>query len=541
MSSTGAPFPKRHRLRFYRSKTGCLTCRRRRKKCDESVPCNACVSRELECVWPEIQLNRDTAGILSNSPSSSPSTGPNPPRSLHNCAIADQEASELTNEDLALISRAKSNSSLNTDGLVTSNALTPPTLPGKVASWQLRTLSASPFRPEAMPPTSQLILHYYLQEGAAKLSPKPMQSNPFITQVLPRAACDETLMHAVLALGGALLDLKYDKSNPILQTAWGHYAQVLGDLRHTFQNLSTNPCRQYLRLLLILVILAHAEAISGNSQGSIFSHLRASRQLMLKFISEGRDKGTAGDKAIEGFVLELYAYLALVANITPYALDDQRTIPLDPVLLSLGFLQDYEDFGAVLSCGPSLFEKIATISVLARQRLSEDATMGQCSIESIQMYQGLLQELLCWTSPPPSSDTENYVVAHRCTGETYRYSLLVYLKSSMYGASVKDNPEILLEIQGHINIVWQFLPTVLASPFGSIILWPSMILGSCLTNPAQRNDLCSFLRAPRWHLRVTEACITMLKLLWEDPDDRAYGPFGLYLVMKKHGINFCMV
>lgn len=262
---------------------------------------------------------------------------------------------------------------------------------------------------------------------------------------------------------------------------------------------------------------------------------------MLKFISDGRDKGNTDDKAIECFVLELYTYLALVSNITPYALDEHRTIPLDSVLLSLGFLQDYKDFGTVLSCGPSLFEKIPTMAVFARQRLSEDSTTGQSSIESMQVYQKLLQELLQWTSPQPTSDTETYAVAHRFAGEMYRYSLLVYLKSSMYGASVKNNPEILLEIQDHINVVWDFLPAVLASPFGSVALWPSMILGSCLTNVGQRNDLCSYLRSPRWHLGATEACMTILKLLWEDPDHRAYGPFGLYLIMKKHGINFCMV
>ncbi|KAL6245741.1 hypothetical protein RBB50_006894 [Rhinocladiella similis] len=348
-------------------------------------------------------------------------------------------------------------------------------------------------------------------------------------------------MNAVLALGGTLLELNYDQSNPILQTAWGHYAKVLGDLRRTFQDLSAHPCQRYLRVLLVLLILAHAEAISGNLQGSTFSHLRACHQLMLRFTLDGRDKRTADDLAIEGFVLELYAYLALVANITPYALDDGRTIPLDPILLSLGFLQDYKDFGALLSCGLSLFEKIPIISVFARQRLSEEAATGECSIDSMQMYHSLLQQLLHWNSPPPSSDTENYAVAHRYTGEIYRHSLLIYLKSSMCGASVKDNPEILLEIQDHIDAVWMLLPTVLASPFGSVILWPSIIVGSCLTNPDQRSELCSFLRTPRWHLRVTEACITMLKLLWEDSDRLAYGSFGLYLIMKKHGINFCMV
>ncbi|ODV87812.1 hypothetical protein CANARDRAFT_193581 [[Candida] arabinofermentans NRRL YB-2248] len=37
-----------------RVRTGCLTCRRKHKKCDETRPkCEFCVSKNLECVWPE--------------------------------------------------------------------------------------------------------------------------------------------------------------------------------------------------------------------------------------------------------------------------------------------------------------------------------------------------------------------------------------------------------------------------------------------------------------------------------------------------------
>lgn len=38
-----------------RSRTGCFTCRRRKKKCDESsLPkCKNCIANKLECTWPE--------------------------------------------------------------------------------------------------------------------------------------------------------------------------------------------------------------------------------------------------------------------------------------------------------------------------------------------------------------------------------------------------------------------------------------------------------------------------------------------------------
>ncbi|OBA20125.1 hypothetical protein METBIDRAFT_33075 [Metschnikowia bicuspidata var. bicuspidata NRRL YB-4993] len=42
-----------------RSKNGCFTCRRRKKKCDESSypSCKNCISNKLECSWPAHVVN----------------------------------------------------------------------------------------------------------------------------------------------------------------------------------------------------------------------------------------------------------------------------------------------------------------------------------------------------------------------------------------------------------------------------------------------------------------------------------------------------
>lgn len=40
--------------RHTRSKNGCYTCRRRKKKCDEAYPlCKSCKANGLECTWPD--------------------------------------------------------------------------------------------------------------------------------------------------------------------------------------------------------------------------------------------------------------------------------------------------------------------------------------------------------------------------------------------------------------------------------------------------------------------------------------------------------
>ncbi|KAI0081253.1 hypothetical protein K474DRAFT_1656742 [Panus rudis PR-1116 ss-1] len=46
--------PQRKRPKYTRSKTGCLTCRAKKIKCDETKPkCVRCIHGQRECTWPE--------------------------------------------------------------------------------------------------------------------------------------------------------------------------------------------------------------------------------------------------------------------------------------------------------------------------------------------------------------------------------------------------------------------------------------------------------------------------------------------------------
>lgn len=48
-----------------RTKTGCLTCRKRRKKCTEEKPrCFKCVANNLECKWPDTIILNNKLSVL---------------------------------------------------------------------------------------------------------------------------------------------------------------------------------------------------------------------------------------------------------------------------------------------------------------------------------------------------------------------------------------------------------------------------------------------------------------------------------------------
>jgi hypothetical protein len=72
----GVPFQehndrRRQRSSHTKSRTGCLTCKRRRIKCEENRPsCTQCIKRRLQCEWPEIQIRDE--GVVMQSGFSSP-------------------------------------------------------------------------------------------------------------------------------------------------------------------------------------------------------------------------------------------------------------------------------------------------------------------------------------------------------------------------------------------------------------------------------------------------------------------------------------
>lgn len=66
-----------------RTKTGCLTCRKRKKKCDEEKidgKCQACTRNFLQCCWPEAAVAEAVASApapeITKTPMSSPTASP---------------------------------------------------------------------------------------------------------------------------------------------------------------------------------------------------------------------------------------------------------------------------------------------------------------------------------------------------------------------------------------------------------------------------------------------------------------------------------
>ncbi|KIY02167.1 uncharacterized protein Z520_02305 [Fonsecaea multimorphosa CBS 102226] len=534
---------------YIRTKTGCLTCRVRKKKCDEIRPiCAGCARNFIDCQWP-VPPDPDKGSKRAKSKSGLVRCkGRQAAQTSTRTSAGTQDVASQAGEITFVFDRHPPKSPAHKPSPCATVVVDVERQddygderPDSIICWQPVTASfLSSKRALLLNPSSLLLLQHYLEATSTFLVAKPLSNNPFITVVLPLAYSDDLLMHAVLVLSGTHLSYKRRDDLKIQLATHQHYSLVLRNLRSLFADESSHDdVRRALRLLLVLVVLCHVEAISGEPHGGIFPHLRASRELVLKLLQEPQRTLHDDTKLVKGFALEVYFYLVLVNSITPYGRDKARVLPVDTLCSSLDFLKEYETYGVFFSCGHGLFELISQVSILATERLTDEES-GVNSPDTQVEKDRLVDTITRWESPPVAPEMAEWQAEHVWTGEIYRHALLIFIEASMCG-SVVSNPKVIVSIQRHIDKALPLIVPVAKSPFNTILLWPTMIIGSCLICQGQRRDYIRLLRTkPTIDISQVNEAANLLEYLWEDEDERAYGPFGLHFVMEKRRINFSM-
>lgn len=215
-----ARYPSKTRPRYPRSRTGCLICRQRRKKCDEAQPaCSACQRKRLECHWP--------------APKNTPNSHVRQYRPIAPAGNDDEQQVQQHQHQRQHRQHG---------GLSISRQLVAPT----------------PSRPHVLTPQSTSLFRYYISETAGLLQTGPSPKNPFVRCVLPAAQADDTLMHAILAVGGAHLAYNTPDNDEIDIAAQRHYSCAIRGVRN---EIASRPLRKQAlqRLSLILAFFCRYE------------------------------------------------------------------------------------------------------------------------------------------------------------------------------------------------------------------------------------------------------------------------------------------
>jgi hypothetical protein len=285
--------------------------------------------------------------------------------------------------------------------------------------------------------------------------------------------------------------------------------------------------------------LRKEQAISGNVQGAMFSHLLASRHLISSMRPKratGRAWNKVNDEAL-GFSIELFTFLVSSNCITPYGVSIGPSPPLHELMLLPRDIASAPSCDAILAGCHELFHLIPEVSLLASRRLAEERAGWKYPGDvCLLKHQSILDRLTSWSIwPPQEGDCSELREQRLRVGIAFQQGLFIFLETAIAGSIVYD-PAMLTTIQHHIDELFGIAPQLLESPYVAAVTWPFVIAGSCLTQSYQQQAFLGRLCSDRFGMQHLVILAKILTLVWDDPDPRAYGPLGIHIIMQKHGL-----
>jgi hypothetical protein len=213
---------------------------------------------------------------------------------------------------------------------------------------------------------------------------------------------------------------------------------------------------------------------------------------------------------------------------------------MDPFITTMDAFNSCSTFGAFFAGCHELYQMVLNISLFASRRLEEEAAGVVEPSESLQSEHDQIQTLLLsWAMPATLSKADgvaNDQTLREHAGEALRHGLHIYLMTSLAGANVAG--QIRESVSVHVRAVFAATPHLISSrQYIAALLWPILVAGSCILTPPWQEVMLRELCKGWFQMRQLEVWGKLLKLLYDDPDPRAYGPYGLHLIMEKHGLN----
>lgn len=227
--------PGRRTEPIVRVRTGCLTCRRRKKKCDEARPiCRGCERNDLDCSWPTT-----IPGRRNSSPKNI---------ELHYPAVETQSegldgvGNGDSAYDVASPGRRHSSASVGGQSMISGDSPQDTTAPdeqddnmspgiGNLAHFPPLTVSVGNVVPRTLSmlpgydAESYSLLSHYLSTTADCMANGSTPVNPFLVQIVPLAFTSDLLLQLVITQSAAHRAFKLgNDTNAVAHT---HYTKAI--------------------------------------------------------------------------------------------------------------------------------------------------------------------------------------------------------------------------------------------------------------------------------------------------------------------------
>ncbi|KAK5995466.1 hypothetical protein PT974_03874 [Cladobotryum mycophilum] len=514
------------KARIRRVQTGCLMCKRRKKKCDETKPrCGDCRRLCLDCAWPaerpKDKAAANGAAATAMTPSSS-TVSTTPPRDIPVKKEPGSPPMDVTSTDIALrgshspamssSSGGSSSYSMDQSFHVSSvsnggdfelefageglpwefshsppnsnsgwfDSFTPLSFGSPRDSIDSNAMSSlSVYVPQLLPqltsPQDRALLNHYTTIVSSILSRRTSIHNPYNNHLLPLAQSNDTVLHCILALSAN----HWRKLQPDLADRGMHHqskaTQALARLLPHVDKTSADIA------LVSSLLLCMTELFDGTSEGWKL-HLKGAKKLLTTLMNQ------QGDSAANGhykFLLRLAKFLDSAATVStcrpPLMGEDEReAATLDRLTASPD-----EDDSAVYGIPKELFHLVDVINALADKRKTrvdraseaafrDEAAKVEERINNWSFEYGGMSRA-AWTIMPASDDVLYATMA-------YEYAIRLRLHQIVEGYELED-PKVTSNVEGILDAVQKIR---YGSPLEACLLFPLVMAGGACWQMEQR-------------------------------------------------------
>ncbi|CZR60524.1 uncharacterized protein PAC_10420 [Phialocephala subalpina] len=560
-----------------RVRTGCFTCRKRRKKCDERRPiCSNCQRTNVVCegfpqqvFWETRSAARRamTAKSESNTPAPTFHASPTPgipdgnvdfsqwadpvlplvPPPYFGQAMGRLDDRTLEDDMGFMFDQFDGPSIGGVTGLdqrtsIEYQGLSRDIVPTRREASKERALAQNTFYKTFIPielpfliagvdtAIHQRLFCHFTGVMSHLLTTFPGQSNPFNQVVIPMALGDQTIMNTLLCLAGShLLKLQptaLDSEVAAERRRLHDYAtrtQALRveDLRRSA--LGSGPLysvQHQESVLATSLLLCLFEVCEGTGDGSWKDHLEIAREIInMASVSPNTSSPSGRTTDINPFLLEFFLYHDSLATVT-----NPSTQAMKPQFRNLAELPDQDI--SMVGVQDGLIDFIIQISAL---RAEADASKlrpdGNVVCRAVQIW----QDLANWR--PKSAMTKE----RKLITDFYQWALFIWLYSIIYPDG-KADAKVQNAVQRIATGMCEIKP---GDGVMACLLFPLFIVGSAAITVKDRDAVSAQFRKLRaWsslgNIDLTERVI---RKMWDDHDEGLPGSWDWVKQLESHGMS----
>ncbi|KIY04196.1 uncharacterized protein Z520_00889 [Fonsecaea multimorphosa CBS 102226] len=490
----------RRRPAHLRTKTGCLTCRQRKKKCDENpVVCHNCVRRKIDCIWPAKPDSTSNVPSPSAGLSITPESAHSDRDGLRTTGDEDEKIYPYISPTSASLSPVSAIRGVEGDDgddddelpLVVSPQLTTFSLNTRIHSPPLFDYMRRVFVPQLVRPATD---GQYIKD--------------FTSGSLQVANHIPFFMEALLACSAA----EIKENDPFHRTlAETHYIKAIGGMR-AYLAQDQSPLAEIIALRTVLVLCIYERTRLHHSEG-VSTHLYGAAALLKSCWKRMEVSRSMPADWTATSILTLESFMFHVATSIPFqypfptssALVDEAFLNAQLMLERL-WLENAVDYphSPVLGAPPMLFSYVRQVALMYSQYRAQRFDVRECH--------RLDHDLRRWSDENiPDSDTVNIVGAADTADTSLSLSLLTdpqNASQSFFGPKLYSLAARLLlkymiahssglrgqHLSQHLSsLLSEFMLLVrfiepAVDYFAEYYAWPFYCLGVCI-NDAQTQDL----------------------------------------------------